>query len=58
MLGIGEAKDVERIITEIECLERMYSLPDNRPLAEIAPGKQPAMYTDTPWIQQWRQDKA
>ncbi len=50
--------DVERIIAEIELLERLYSLPDTRRLQatdrEAANQKHDEMYAANPWFRLWK----
>jgi hypothetical protein len=51
--------DVEKTIAEVECLERMYSLPDLRPLQladrEAANRRHDQMYANNPWFRLWQQ---
>jgi hypothetical protein len=50
--------DADKEIAEIEWLERIYSLPDPRPLKaadrEAANRKHDTMYADNPWFQLWK----
>lgn len=50
--------DVEKIISEIEWLERIFSLPDQRRLLladrEAANRKHDEMYADNPWFRLWK----
>jgi hypothetical protein len=50
--------DVEKIINEIESLERIFSLPDARPLQpadrDAANQRHDEMYANNPWFQLWR----
>lgn len=50
--------DVEKIITEIELLERLYLLPDNRPMTPAdrtaANRKHDEMNADNPWFRLWQ----
>ena len=48
----------EKIITEIECLERLYSLPDPRPLQlsdfYAANQRHDETYANNPWFRLWK----
>lgn len=50
--------DVEKIIAEIEALERIFALPDTRQLRvadrEAANQKHDEMYAENPWFRLWR----
>lgn len=50
--------DADKIITEIEWLERIFALPDKRPLRladrEAANQKHDEMYAANPWFQLWK----
>lgn len=50
--------DVDKIISEIEWLERIFSLPDKRPLSladrEAANQKHDEMYAENPWFRLWK----
>ncbi len=50
--------DVEKTIAEIEWLERIYSLPDARPLQgadrDEANQRHDEMYADNPWFRLWK----
>lgn len=50
--------DVEKIITEIEWLEQLYSLPDKRPLNSsdrtAANQKHDLQYSENPWFRLWK----
>lgn len=50
--------DVEKTITEIELLERIYTLPDKRPLQvadrEAANQKHDATLATNPWFRLWK----
>lgn len=50
--------DVEKTITEIEWLERLYSLPDKRQLVladrYAANQRHDEMYANNPWFQLWK----
>ena len=51
--------DLEKTITEIEWLERIYSLPDRRVLGpadrEAANQKHDKMHAENPWFRLWKQ---
>ena len=53
-----ESLDIERIIFEIEWLERIHSLPDNRPLRLVdryaANQKHDEKYAANPWFRLWQ----
>jgi hypothetical protein len=50
--------DVEKTIAEIEWLERIYVLPDDRQLRpvdrQIANQRHDEMYADNPWFKLWQ----
>lgn len=50
--------DIEKIIGEIEWLERIYDLPDKRPLVladrEAANRKHDEVYAENPWFKLWK----
>ena len=50
--------DAEKTITEIEWLERIFALPDMRPLRsadrEAANQKHDEMYAGNPWFRLWK----
>jgi hypothetical protein len=50
--------DVNKTIEEIELLERIYALPDGRPLQladrEAANQKHDEMLADNPWFRLWK----
>ncbi len=50
--------DVEKIIAEIELLERIYALPDKRPLSladrYAANQKHDEVYAENPWFRLWQ----
>ena len=50
--------DVEKTIADVECLERIYSLPDTRPLQladrEAANRKHDEMLAANPWFRLWK----
>ena len=51
--------DAERTITEIEWLERVYAVPDTRPLSasdiSAANRKHDDMLAHSPWFRLWQQ---
>jgi hypothetical protein len=51
--------DVEKTITEVEWLERIFALPDTRRLRladrEAANRKHDEMYAANPWFRLWKQ---
>ena len=51
--------DVERIITEIEWLERTFAVPDNRPLSAsdlaAANRRHDELLANSPWFRLWQQ---
>jgi hypothetical protein len=51
--------DVERIITEIEHLERIFAVPDTRPLGpndiSAANRRHDEMLAHSPWFKLWQQ---
>jgi hypothetical protein len=53
-----QTMDVNKIIEEIELLERIYALPDSRRLQladrEAANQKHDEMYADNPWFRLWK----
>ncbi|HYG98239.1 MAG TPA: hypothetical protein VD837_03850 [Terriglobales bacterium] len=55
---ISDAMDLEKTIIDIELLERIYSLPDKRPLTSAdraaANQKHDEMNADNPWFRLWR----
>jgi hypothetical protein len=50
--------DVEKTISDIETLERIYTLSDTRPLGpadrEAANQRHDAMYAENPWFRLWQ----
>jgi hypothetical protein len=50
--------DIEKTITEIECLERIFALPDTRPLRltdrEAANRRHDEMHAANPWFRLWK----
>jgi hypothetical protein len=60
LLGCIEEKymDFEKTISEIEWLERIFTLPDNRPLKladrEAANQKHDEAYATNPWFRLWK----
>jgi hypothetical protein len=52
--------DIEKTITEIELLEQILRLPDNRPLRmpdwKAANQKHDETYANNPWFRLWRRD--
>lgn len=52
--------DVEKTITEIESLERIFRLPDKRPLQmpdwKAANQKHDEMHANDPWFRLWKRD--
>ena len=54
--------DPEKVIAEIEMLEKIFSLPDNRPLQpadwKAANLKHDEMYANDPWFRLWKRDGA
>jgi len=54
--------DAEKIIAEIELLERLLTLPDKRPLQmadwKAANQKHDETYANNPWFRLWRRDGA
>jgi hypothetical protein len=50
--------DVEQIITEVEWLERMFALPDKRPLTQndlsAANRRHDEMLANSPWFRLWQ----
>lgn len=50
--------DIEKTISEIEWLERIFSLPDPRPLQladrHAANQRHDEMYADNPWFRLWK----
>ena len=50
--------NLERIIAEIEWLERLFSLPDNRPLQlsdlYVVNQRHDEMYANNPWFRLWK----
>lgn len=50
--------DIEKIIAEIELLERLHELPDPRPLQtadwKAANRKHDEMYANNPWFRLWK----
>ena len=52
--------NVEKTIAEIELLERIFTLPDKRPLQmadwKNANQKHDAQYADSPWFRLWKRD--
>ena len=50
--------DVEKTITEIELLERMYALADTRPLQlpdrDAANQRHDQIYANNPWFRLWK----
>jgi hypothetical protein len=52
--------DVEKTIAEIELLERIFTLPDTRPLPisdwKAANQKHDETYANNPWLPLWKRD--
>ena len=50
--------DLDKTISEIEWLERIFSLPDNRPLRlqdrEAANQRHDELLADNPWFRLWK----
>jgi hypothetical protein len=56
-MGAVAMTNMERVIAEIEYLEYLYSLPDERvPGLRPEAAKMESPFTDTPWFQQWRRE--
>jgi hypothetical protein len=55
-----QTMDGEKTIIDIELLERIYALPDKRPLRmpdwKAANKKHDEMYANNPWFRQWKRD--
>jgi hypothetical protein len=58
--GVEVEMDIEKTITEIELLEQILRLPDNRPLRmsdwKAANQKHDETYANNPWFRLWRRD--
>lgn len=53
--------DTEKTIAEIEMLERIFTLPDKRPLQmsdwKAANRKHDEKYADNPWFRLWKREE-
>jgi len=58
-VGYWDRMDAERTIAEIECLERIFAVPDTRPLSPsdlaAANRRHDEMLAQSPWFRLWQQ---